>query len=91
MVRAAMKDCLFSGIVRMLCRTGSGESKVLGALSAAGMLLVFLLYAGTAWAGSGAVDLPRFPSISPDGSRIVFSSGGDLWLAGIQGGEKPDV
>ncbi|WP_208596369.1 S41 family peptidase [Desulfonatronospira thiodismutans] len=51
------------------------------------MLLVFLLFAGTAWAGSGAVDLPRFPSISPDGSRIAFSSGGDLWLAGIQGGE----
>lgn len=33
-----------------------------------------------------AVDLPRFPSISPDGEEIVFSSGGDLWLASIQGG-----
>ena len=33
-----------------------------------------------------AVDLPRFPSISPDGEEIVFSSGGDLWLVSLQGG-----
>ncbi|WP_291318231.1 S41 family peptidase [Desulfonatronospira sp.] len=55
----------------------------------AGLLFLFMLflYAGAARAGSGAVDLPRFPSISPDGSRIVFSAGGDLWLADIQGGD----
>jgi len=32
------------------------------------------------------VDLPRFPSISPDGSWIVFSWRGDLWKAASTGG-----
>ncbi len=82
-----MKYHTFAGISRLLCRTSSGEAGLTGAILAAGMLLMLLLYAGPAGAGSGAVDLPRFPSISPDGSRIVFSSGGDLWLAGIQGGD----
>lgn len=35
----------------------------------------------------GAVDLPRFPSISPDGSTICFSWRGDLWRVGINGGQ----
>jgi tricorn protease len=30
---------------------------------------------------AGNVDLPRFPSISPDGSEMVFSWRGDLWKA----------
>ena len=34
----------------------------------------------------GLVDFPRFPSISPDGSRIVFSWRGDLWKVSAQGG-----
>lgn len=32
-------------------------------------------------ASGGTVDLPRFPSVSPDGSEVVFSWGGDLWKA----------
>jgi tricorn protease len=38
-------------------------------------------------AHSGVLDLPRLPSISPDGSEIVFSAGGDLWLVPSTGGE----
>ena len=36
---------------------------------------------------AGSVDLPRFPSINPDGSEVVFSWGGDLWRVPIEGGE----
>jgi tricorn protease len=32
------------------------------------------------------VDLPRFPSISPDGAQVVFSWRGDLWKVGSRGG-----
>lgn len=35
----------------------------------------------------GEVDLPRHPSISPDGKVIVFSWRGDLWRVGAGGGE----
>ena len=38
--------------------------------------------------GDGNVDLPRFPSISPDGSQIVFSWRGDLWKVGAEGGQN---
>lgn len=34
----------------------------------------------------GNVDLPRFPSISPDGSSIAFSWRGDLWSVPSKGG-----
>ena len=34
----------------------------------------------------GLVDFPRFPSISPDGSWIVFTWRGDLWKVSAQGG-----
>lgn len=40
----------------------------------------------TAAAESGRVDLPRFPSINPDGSELVFTWGGDLWRAPTEGG-----
>ena len=33
------------------------------------------------------MDLPRFPSISPDGREVVFSWRGDLWRVGVGGGE----
>lgn len=35
----------------------------------------------------GAVDLPRFPSISPDGSAVCFSWRGDLWRVPTTGGQ----
>lgn len=35
---------------------------------------------------SGSVDLPRFPSISPDGNTVVFSWRGDLWSVPTEGG-----
>jgi tricorn protease len=38
-------------------------------------------------AQSGKVGLPRFPSISPDGSELIFSWRGDLWRASTEGGE----
>ncbi len=38
-------------------------------------------------AQSGQVGLPRFPSISPDGSELIFSWRGDLWRAPTTGGQ----
>ncbi|MHC5109786.1 MAG: S41 family peptidase [Planctomycetota bacterium] len=35
---------------------------------------------------AGRVDLPRFPSISPDGQWVVFSWRGDLWKVASAGG-----
>ncbi len=37
-------------------------------------------------ASAATVDLPRFPSISPDGKSLVFSWRGDLWKVGTRGG-----
>lgn len=36
---------------------------------------------------TGSVDLPRFPSISPDGSMVCFSWRGDLWRVPAIGGQ----
>lgn len=37
--------------------------------------------------GSGGnVSLPRFPSLSPNGDRVVFSWRGDLWTVAMDGG-----
>lgn len=52
--------------------------------AAAGVLLATLL--APVSAESNEVALPRFPSISPDGSEIVFTWGGDLWRASADGG-----
>ncbi len=38
-------------------------------------------------AAAAVVDFPRFPSISPDGSSIVFSWRGDLWRVSSSGGQ----
>jgi tricorn protease len=35
----------------------------------------------------GNVDLPRFPSISPDGRFVAFSWRGDLWKVPVDGGQ----
>ncbi len=36
---------------------------------------------------NGNVDFPRFPSVSPDGSKVVFSWRGDLWKVDSTGGQ----
>ncbi|TVQ78389.1 MAG: PDZ domain-containing protein [Phycisphaeraceae bacterium] len=52
------------------------------------VISVFALIAALApSARAGVVDLPRFPSISPDGSQIVFSWRGDLWKVSSDGGQ----
>ncbi|MBM4111385.1 MAG: peptidase S41, partial [Phycisphaerae bacterium] len=43
-------------------------------------------YALAAIVISGTVDLPRLPSLSPDGSQITFAWRGDLWKVPTQGG-----
>ncbi|MFO7804024.1 MAG: hypothetical protein R6V55_17230, partial [Desulfovermiculus sp.] len=67
----------FSGLIcRVLC------------LAAAAVILAVGIFSDQAGAreSKGPTALPRFPSISPDGSEIVFSAGGDLWLAAVDGG-----
>jgi tricorn protease len=54
-------------------------------LSLAASIAALLLVAAPAAAAE--VDLPRYPSISPDGERIVFSWHGDLWIVSADGGE----
>jgi tricorn protease len=53
--------------------------------STTSFLLLAFLSALPALAGD--VDLPRYPSISPDGTQVVFSWRGDLWLAPVGGGQ----
>lgn len=57
-------------------------------------LLAFAAIASTFIATSRAgaaetsnVDLPRMPSVSPDGSSIIFTWHGDLWRVDSRGGE----
>lgn len=50
------------------------------------ILIAFLSLGTRVWA-DGNVDLPRYPSISPDGSTVVFSWRGDLFSAPIGGGQ----
>jgi tricorn protease len=49
-------------------------------------MVVTLLASSAAIAGV-EVDLPRVPSISPDGSQVVFSWRGDLWRVPTAGGD----
>jgi tricorn protease len=49
-------------------------------------LCLFLAQPFVAPVLGATVDLPRFPSISPDGKEIVFSWRGDLWKVGAEGG-----
>ncbi len=48
--------------------------------------MAFAANAPVAGDPEGNVDLPRFPSISPDGSTVVFSWRGDLWTVPFEGG-----
>lgn len=49
-------------------------------------MLCWLALVPISFAADANVDLPRFPSISPDGSQIVFSWRGDLWKTSSKGG-----
>ncbi len=49
-------------------------------------MCAFALISGLGRALAGEVDLPRFPSLSPDGRQVVFSWRGDLWRVGTEGG-----
>lgn len=49
-------------------------------------LLPLLMTAATA--ADSNVDLPRYPSISPDGQTIVYSWRGDLWKVSAEGGSS---
>ncbi|MCH7705220.1 MAG: PD40 domain-containing protein, partial [Planctomycetes bacterium] len=87
-------------VLWVLCTVGTGCAQPNGrdgidALSTArGDARGEAVPSGDALANTGAddappknnVDLPRFPSISPDGSAIVFSWRGDLWRIGSAGG-----
>ncbi len=49
-------------------------------------LVSVLLCLGVADLNGAVVDLPRYPSISPDGKWVVFSWRGDLWKVVAKGG-----
>lgn len=62
-----------------------GTTSCLGLVFIMGLAIVG--FAETARAqDDGNVDMPRYPSISPDGSEIVFSWRGDLWKIASTGG-----
>ena len=55
-------------------------------------LLCALVTSSLTFAAAGTlcgaqVDLPRYPSLSPDGTTVVFTWRGDLWRAASAGGE----
>jgi len=54
--------------------------------AAIGTIATILLVASTAALAQGNVDLPRYPSVSPDGEQVVFSWRGDLWKVSTDGG-----
>lgn len=51
------------------------------------VVAALMVVVASGWARGGEVDLPRHPSVSPDGREVVFSWRGDLWKVGIDGGE----
>ena len=66
--------------------SGLGARRVLLASAAAMILGMAGLGAGAASAQAAKPSLAE-PSLSPDGSRIAFASGGDIWEVAAAGGE----
>lgn len=66
-----------------------GGAGILAACSSSSRVAGIALGVGVASSAgaAGNVDLIRFPSLSPDGSQIVFSWRGDLWRVSSGGGE----
>ncbi|MEY3142893.1 MAG: hypothetical protein RLY21_1386 [Planctomycetota bacterium] len=63
-------------------------TRTIASFSAIGIAASMLPWTAAATVVEAAsVDLPRHPSISPDGSVVVFSWRGDLWRAPAAGGE----
>src|SRR5258707_280652 len=53
------------------------------------LLLLAIYFCSAIYAGDAVennVDLPRFPSLCPDGENICFSWHGHLWRAPVRGG-----
>jgi tricorn protease len=63
----------------------TGRRGVLAALLALVFVQAALVMAAAAQ--DGDVRMPRYPCLSPDGSRIAFSYQGDLWIVAREGGE----
>jgi len=74
----AFKGLIIGGLGLATAACGS-SSRIAG-------VAIGVSIASTAGAG-GNVDLVRFPSVSPDGSQIVFSWRGDLWKVSSAGGD----
>lgn len=49
--------------------------------------LTILLALFAASVSAATVDLPRYPSVSPDGSQVAFSWRGDIWIVVSSGGK----
>ncbi len=81
-----MKRVLFFAVTLTFCTQGCAES---GRLEGFALQEADAVPERSEGAGRAVnnVDLPRFPSISPDGRWIVFSWRGDLWKVASTGGQ----
>ncbi len=90
-----MRDVLVRSPIhteRMQClhyrQTGPGRPFLFGRrLMLLAAVAILSLVGGDLAADGGEVGLPRFPSISPIGSELAFSWGGDLWRVPAEGGQ----
>lgn len=81
-----MENSLSPGWQRLIPRHTQAGRRLPRWVSMIAMALLAILPVSAA-AQSDRVGLPRFPSVSPDGSEIIFSWGGDLWRSSADGGE----
>ena len=74
-IRPVLRLALLTGAIGLLCSGFAVSTAAAAAFGNSGIL-----------GAEGNVDLPRFPSISPDGETVVFSWRGDLWRVPFGGG-----